>query len=88
MAGSVLVEMGRVLRSAPRPGAPAVEVAAWYVRKAELLELVASERGPESASAASVAVAARVRAARLVGQDSKCQDCAGVCSAVSMRSAA
>lgn len=57
-------------------------------RKAELLELVASERGPESASAASVAVAARARAARLVGQNAKCQDSAGVCSAVPMRSAA
>ena len=38
---TTLEEMGHVMRTAPRPGAPAHEVADWYRRKAELLDHLA-----------------------------------------------
>lgn len=67
---STLIEMGALLRSVPGPDAPAAEVAAWYERKATLLEHVAMEAGPiteDGQRAAALARRARVRAAALTG---------------------
>ncbi|WP_156994065.1 hypothetical protein [Pseudonocardia acaciae] len=77
MAG-VLAEIGALMRSAPRPSAPAGDVAAWYERKAELLEHVAADlldRGPVMGDAGSDAARfvleagrARRRASALSGK--------------------
>lgn len=67
MADSVLVELGRLSRSVPRPGAPVIEIAAWYERKAALLERAAGEDRDGSAAVLTIeAGRARRRAARLV----------------------
>lgn len=42
---TTLEEMGHVMRTAPRPGAPVREVADWYRRKAQLLDHLATEDG-------------------------------------------
>lgn len=71
MSGSVLIEMGQVLRAVPRPDAPVTEVAAWYVAKAALLEHVAADLRTRTDSDAAAALAAfqaaraRRRAAQL-----------------------
>jgi hypothetical protein len=65
MAGSVLVEIGEVVRATPRPGANPVEVACWYRRKAMLLEHIAAEGGAGEAGAVVAARQARQRAAEL-----------------------
>lgn len=67
MSAPVLVEMGQVLRSTPRADAPAVVVAAWYERKAELFEHVARDTyGPEADTAAALARQAHQHAAELL----------------------
>lgn len=65
--GSVLVEMGALVRAIPRAGAPAADVAAWYERKARLLEHIAEDGGSGSADAARLARQAHRRAAELGG---------------------
>lgn len=40
---TVLEELGRLIRSVPGPNAPAVQVAHWYERKAQMLEQIAEE---------------------------------------------
>ncbi|MHA6629151.1 hypothetical protein ACU61A_27265 [Pseudonocardia sichuanensis] len=62
---SVLVEIGEVVRATPRPGAQPVEVAAWYQRKARLLEHIAVDGGTGAAGAVECARQARRRAAEL-----------------------
>ena len=42
---TTLEEMGHVMRTAPRPGAPVREIADWYHRKAQLLDHLATEEG-------------------------------------------
>lgn len=67
---STLIEMGAVLRAMPGPDAPVAEVAAWYERKATLLEHLATETGPSTLDgqrAAALARQAHVRAAALAG---------------------
>jgi len=65
----VLVEIGALLRATPGPDAPAVVVAAWYERKAELFEHVARwEYGPEAKDAAALAEQAHRHANELLAE--------------------
>ncbi|QYN41095.1 hypothetical protein K1T35_48000 (plasmid) [Pseudonocardia sp. DSM 110487] len=62
----MLVEIGEVVRAAPRAGATADEIAAWYLLKARLLEHVAGETtGSEATAVRTWAMKARERAASL-----------------------
>lgn len=63
--GSVLREIGEVVRALPRSGAEPVEVARWYRRKAQLLEHIAAEAGTAPAGTLEMARKARRRAAEL-----------------------
>jgi hypothetical protein len=67
MSGSVLVEMGALLRSMPAADAPASVVAAWYESKAVLFERVAAEGGSDAAEARVLAERAHGHAAELLG---------------------
>lgn len=66
MARSVLEEMTLLMLAVPGPKAADVEVAAWYERKAHLLEHIAEGGGPDADFARVQAVAAHRHAARLL----------------------
>jgi hypothetical protein len=69
MAGSLLIEMGEVVRAAPRTGATATEIAAWYLRKAQLLDHVADDTGgADAATARNTARKARQRASAMTAR--------------------
>jgi hypothetical protein len=63
---SLLEEMTQVVLSRPSHTATPAEVAAWYHRKAALLDRIAGERGVDSAEASTQAATARERARRLL----------------------
>jgi len=65
MSGSVLVEMGELVRATPQLGAPAVQVAAWYERKAQLLDHIARSGDSGSSRIAALARQVHQHAARL-----------------------
>lgn len=50
-ARSLLVEIGQLLRSTPGPGATTGEVAAWYRRKADMLDYAANQAQDTQAGA-------------------------------------
>lgn len=64
---TTLEEMGHVMRTAPRPGAPVREVADWYRRKAQLLDhLATGSATEEGANMHALADLARDHAAALL----------------------
>lgn len=66
-----LVEMTKVMLAKPGPGASDVEVAAWYELKAQLLEHIAADGGPDADEARRQAEAARLRSAELRGHSAR-----------------
>jgi hypothetical protein len=66
MARSVLEEMTLLMLAVPGPRAPGPEVAAWYERKAHLLEHIAQDGGPDADFARDQALAAHRHAERLL----------------------
>jgi hypothetical protein len=66
MARSILEEMTLLMLAVPGPRAADAEVAAWYERKAHLLEHIASDGGPDADFARDQAAAAHQHAARLL----------------------
>lgn len=66
MARSVLEEMTLLMLAVPGPRAADPEVAAWYERKAHLLEHIAQSGGPDADFARAQAVMAHQHAARLL----------------------
>ena len=55
---SITGQIGRLLESMPKPGAPASQRAAWFLAKAEVLRAIAAEGGPNSAEALALAAKA------------------------------
>jgi hypothetical protein len=66
MARSVLEEMTLLMLAVPGVCAPDPEVAAWYERKAHLLEHIASDGGPDADFAHDQATMAHQHADRLL----------------------
>lgn len=66
VAMSGLREMTEVILSVPGPQASKTEVAAWYERKARLLEQIAAEGGPDSDQVSALALLAHRRSAALI----------------------
>lgn len=65
MTMTVLEEMTRLMLAVPGPNATDDDVAAWYERKAHLLEHIAAEGGPDAEQTRGQAEAAHRRSARL-----------------------
>lgn len=65
MTRTVLAELTRLMLAVPGPDATGDEVAAWYDLKAQLLEHIAAEGGPDAEQTRSQAQAAHRRSARL-----------------------
>ena len=66
MVRSVMEEMTLLMLAVPGRSAEDPEVAAWYERKAHLLEHIASNGGPDVALVRDQAAAAHQHAARLL----------------------
>jgi hypothetical protein len=64
-ARSVLEEMTSLMIAVPDTSARSPEVAAWYQRKASLLDRIAAEGGPDAEFVRGQAIAAHRHAARL-----------------------
>jgi hypothetical protein len=65
MTTTVLAEMTRIMLAVPGPDATGDEVAAWYDLKAQLLEHIAAEGGPDAEQTRRQAEAAHRRSAGL-----------------------
>jgi hypothetical protein len=63
---SGLREITQVILSMPGPQASKAEVAAWYERKARLLEQIAAEGGPDSDQVSTLAQLAHRRSRALL----------------------
>ncbi|MGH3860510.1 hypothetical protein [Actinokineospora sp.] len=63
---SGLQEITQVILSMPGPRASTEEVAAWYERKARLLEQIAAEGGPDSDQVSALALLAHRRSQALL----------------------
>lgn len=66
MSHQILSELGELLFSRPGLHSPPATVAAWYLRKAALFELIAADGGSEAADARRHAQLAHRRALRLM----------------------
>ncbi|HVK25430.1 MAG TPA: hypothetical protein VM677_29075 [Actinokineospora sp.] len=62
---SVLEEMTKLMLDMPGPKAGTQEVAAWYARKARLLEHIAAEGGPDAEQVRELALLAYRRSESL-----------------------
>lgn len=65
---SVLREMTKVMMSVPGPGATPAEMAAWYERKARLLDRIAEEDDAGAEETRAQAAAARAHACALLDE--------------------